>query len=149
MFYSSTAGQAVKRSDTIIKKVEAKLLIGYPIGIGANAYLLHQKKYRAGLFAQGDLSFFEGLVKQVDAGIILEKLYKSKRGYQFSTSLGIQYWSGSDGIWYAIRTEISWNKISKKNNKISYGYSIVPLFFYKPEFSIEGNVYFQLRYKLF
>lgn len=144
-----TSAQKVNHKDTTIKKVEAKLLLGYPTGLGLNTYFLHQKNYRAGIFAQGGISFFEGLVKQADAGIILESLHKGKKGFQFSTSLGIQYWNGSDGVWYAVRPEVAWNKTSAKNNKISFGYSIVPLFFYKPEFFIEGNIYFQLRYKLF
>ena len=144
-----TSAQKVNNTDTTIKKVEAKILIGYPVGIGLNTYFIQNKNYRAGLFAQGGVSVFEGLVKQVDAGIIVESLQKGRKGFQFSTALGIQYWNGSDGIWYAIRPEVAWNKTSSKNNKISFGYSIVPLFFYKPKFSIEGNIYFQLRYKLF
>ena len=144
-----TSAQKINNIDTTIKKVEAKILIGYPVGLGINTYLVHHKNYRAGIFAQGGVSFFEGLVKQADAGIILESLHKGRKGFQFSTALGIQYWNGSDGVWYAIRPEVAWNKTSAKNNKISFGYSIVPLFFYNPEFSFEGNIYLQLRYKLF
>ena len=144
-----TSAQKLNNIDTVKKKVEAKILIGYPVGLGINTYLIQQKSYRAGIFAQGGISFFEGLVKQADAGIIVESLHKGRKGFQLSTVLGIQYWNGSDGVWYAIRPEVAWNKVSAKNNKISFGYSIVPLFFYKPQFSIEGNIYFQLLYKLF
>ncbi len=144
-----TSAQKVNNLDTTFKKVEAKILIGYPTGLGINTYFIHHKNYRAGIFAQGGISFFEGLVKQADAGILVERLHKGRKGFQFSTALGIQYWNGFDGVWYAIRPEVDWNKTSAKNNKISFGYSIVPLFFYKPQFFIEGNIYFQLRYKLF
>lgn len=66
-----TSAQKVNNLDTKIKKVEAKILIGYPVGLGLNTYFIHQKNFRAGIFAQGGVSFFEGLVKLADAGIIV------------------------------------------------------------------------------
>lgn len=145
-----SALNSLKCQETQLPKseLEVKTLIGYPIGIGTNAYFVSSEKYRAGVQTQYGISFFEGMVNQFDLAMIMEKRLSSKRLWFFSTSLGWQYWSGSDGVWHGIRVECSWNKSFKKNNRFSYGFSIVPLIFVYPKFAPEGNLYFQFKYSL-
>jgi hypothetical protein len=129
--------------------LEIKTLLGYPTGVGANFYIHQGEQIKSGLEVHYAVSFFEGLVKQFDLGWIVERRRISKKGWNFSYSAGWQYWSGSDGVWHALRLEAGWNKPFSKNKNITYGFSVVPLLFLHPKVFPEGNVYFQLKYKLF